>query len=120
MHHKISSFGLFAGAALCLAGLRASAADDVTVQVLDDVKETAKVVADVDRALHADAQPHAVKPDEPASAKPRIPDFLSEPVQSGPRPQYLGTIIDREEESEGEIEDFDVPQDVVIPPSSGS
>jgi hypothetical protein len=41
-------------------------------------------------------------------------------VESGPRPSYFGTIIDREEESEGEIEDFDVPQDVVIPPSSGN
>jgi hypothetical protein len=120
MYHKISPYGLFVGAALCLAALRASAADDVTIQVLDDVKEAAKVVADVDRSLHADAQAHAVKPGEPASEKPRLPDFLSQPVQSGPRPQYLGTIIDREEESEGEIEDFDVPQDVVIPPSSGS
>jgi len=119
MHHKVS-FGLVVGAALCLAALRASAADDVTIQVLDDVKEAAKVVADVDHALHADAQARAVKPDEPATEKPRLPDFLLQPVQSGPRPQYLGTIIDREEESEGEIEDFDVPQDVVIPPSSGS
>ncbi len=119
MYHKISSLGLFVGAALCLAALRASAADDVTIQVLDDVKDAAKVVADVDRALHADAQAHAIKPAEPASDQPRLPDFLSRPVESGPRPSYFGTIIDREEESEGEIEDFDVPKDVVIPPSSG-
>ena len=116
MHHKISSLGLSVAAALCLAALRASAADDVTVQVLDDVKEAAKVVADVDRELHAETQAHAVKPDEPANAKPRLPDFLVPPVQSGPRPSYFGTIIDREEESEGEIEDFDVPKDVVVPP----
>lgn len=120
MYHKTSYLGLFVGAALCLAALRASAADDVTIQVLDDVKEAAKVVADVDRELHADAQAHAVKPDEPGSAKPRLPDFLVPSDQSGPRPSYFGTIIDREEESEGEIEDFDVPQDVVIPPSSGN
>jgi hypothetical protein len=120
MYHKISSLGLFVGAALCLAALRASAADDVTIQVLDDVKEAAKVIADVDRALHADAQPHAVKPDAPASDKPRLPAFVSESAESGPRPSYFGTIIDREEESEGEIEDFDVPADVVIPPASGN
>jgi hypothetical protein len=120
MHQKISSFGLFVGAALCLAALRASAADDVTIQVLDDVKEAAKVVADVDRALHADAQARVAKPDDVVSEKPRLPAFLNPPVESGPRPQYLGTIIDREEESEGEIEDFDVPRDVVIPPSSGN
>ncbi len=119
MHHKISSLGLFVGAALCVAALRASAADDVTIQVLDDVKEAAKVVADVDHALHADVQAHEVKPEEPASEKPRLPEFLSERAESGPRPSYFGTIIDREEESEGEIEDFDVPADVVIPPSSG-
>ncbi len=67
MYHKVSSLGLFVGAALCLAALRASAADDVTIQVLDDVKEATKVVADVDRALHVDAHAHTVKPDEPAS-----------------------------------------------------
>jgi len=83
-----------------------------------DVKEAAKVIADVDRDLHADAEKHAVKPDEPASVNPRLPDFLSRPVESGPRPSYFGTIIDREEESEGEIEDFDVPKDVVVPPGS--
>ena len=120
MHHKISSLGLFVVAALWLAALRASAADDVTIQVLDDVKEAAKVVADVDRALHAEPQAHAVKPDEAVGEKPRLPAFLSQPVESGPRPSYFGTVIDREEESEGEIEDFDVPQDVVIPPSSGN
>jgi hypothetical protein len=120
MYHKISRVGLSVAAALCLAALRASAADDVTIQVLDDVKEAAKVVADVDHALHAEAQVHAVKPDEPASAKPRLPDFLAPPVESGPRPSYFGTIIDREEESEGEIEDFDVPKDVVVPPPSGN
>ncbi|HUO69018.1 MAG TPA: hypothetical protein VMV37_15870 [Gammaproteobacteria bacterium] len=117
MYHKVVSLGLSVAAALCLTALRASAADDVTVQVLDDVKDAAKVVADVDRELHAAAQPHAVKPDEPANAKPRLPDFLVPPVESGPRPSYFGTIIDREEESEGEIEDFDVPKDVVVPPS---
>jgi hypothetical protein len=120
MHHKISTVALSVAAALCLMALRASAADDVTIQVLDDVKEAAKVIADVDRSLHADAPAHAAKPDEPASAKPRLPDFLSQPVQSGPRPSYFGTIIDREEESEGEIDDFDVPQDVVVPPPSGA
>ena len=118
MHHKISTLGLSVAAALCLVALRANAADDVTIQVLDDVKEAAKVVADVDRELHAEAQAHAVKPDAPASAKPWLPDFLSPPMQSGPRPSYFGTIIDREEESEGEIEDFDVPQDVVVPPGN--
>ena len=120
MHHKISSFGLLVGAAICLAGLRASADDGVTIQVLDDVKEAAKVVADVDRELHVDAQAHAMKPDAVVAANPRLPEFLLPPVQAGPRPSYFGTIIDREEESEGEIEDFDVPQDVVIPPSSGN
>jgi hypothetical protein len=119
MYHNISTLGLSVAAALCLMALRASAADDVTIQVLDDVKEAAKVIADVDRDLHTDTQTHAVKPDEPASAKARLPDFLSQPAESGPRPEYFGTIIDREEESEGEIEDFDVPQDVVVPPSSG-
>jgi hypothetical protein len=114
MYHKISILGLSVAAALCLVALRASA-DDVTIQVLDDVKEAAKVIADVDRDLHADAQAHTVKPEEPASAKPRLPDFLQEPVQSGPRTQYFGTIIDREEQSEGEIEDFDVPKNVVVP-----
>jgi hypothetical protein len=116
MHHKLSTLGLSVAAALCLTALRASAADDVTVQVLDDVKEAAKVIANVDRDLHADAQAHTVKPDEPVSAKPRLPDFLTRPVESGPHAPYFGTIIDREEESEGEIEDFDVPKDVVIPP----
>ena len=120
MYHKLSSLGLLVGAALCLAALRVSAADDVTIRVLDDVKEAAKVVADVDRALHADVEAHALKPDETASEKPRVPEFLSQPVESGPRPSYFGTIIDREEESEGEIEDFDVPNDVVVPPSSGN
>jgi hypothetical protein len=119
MYHKISALGLSVTAALCLMALRASAADDVTIQVLDDVKEAAKVIADVDHTLHVEAQAHAVKPADPASDSPRLPDFLSQPVQSGPRPQYFGTIIDREEESEGEIEDFDVPKDVVVPPSSG-
>ena len=118
MYHKISGLGLSVAAALCLAALRASAADDVTIQVLDDVKEAAKVVADVDRELHAEAQAHVVKPDEPASVKPWLPDFLSSPTLSGPRPSYFGTIIDREEESEGEIEDFDVPKDVVVPPGN--
>jgi hypothetical protein len=118
MYHKISSVGISVAAALCLAALRASAADDVTIQVLDDVKEAAKVVADVDRELHAATPAHAMKPDEPASAKPRLPDFLTPPVESGPRPSYFGTIIDREEESEGEIEDFDVPKDVVVPPGN--
>ncbi len=118
MYHKISRLGLSVAAALCLAALRASAADDVTIQVLDDVKEVAKVVADVDRELHAEAQARAVKPDEPAGAKPWLPDFLSPPVESGPRPSYFGTIIDREEDSEGEIEDFDVPKDVVVPPGN--
>jgi len=117
MCHKISTLGLSVAAALCLVALRASAADDVTIQVLDDVKEAAKVVADVDRELHAEAQAHAVKPDEPAGPKPWLPDFLTPPEQAGPRPSYFGTIIDREEESEGEIEDFDVPKDVVVPPS---
>ena len=117
MCHKISTLGLSVAAALCLVALRASAADDVTIQVLDDVKEAAKVVADVDRELHAGAQAHAVKPDEPAGPKPWLPAFLSPPEQAGPRPSYFGTIIDREEESEGEIEDFDVPKDVVVPPS---
>jgi hypothetical protein len=117
MYHKIVSLGLSVAAALCLTALRASAADDVTVQVLDDVKEATKVVADVDRELRAAAQAHAVKPDEPATVKPRLPDFLVPPVESGPRPSYFGNIIDREEESEGEIEDFDVPKDVVVPPS---
>jgi hypothetical protein len=120
MYHKITRLGLSVAAALCLAALRVSAADDVTVQVLDDVKEAAKVIADVDLSLHADVQAHAVKPDEPVGAKSRLPDFLSPPVEAGPRPQYFGTIIDREEESEGEIEDFDVPKDVVVPPSSGN
>ena len=115
MYHKISRLGLSVAATLCLAALRASAADDVTLQVLDDVKEAAKVVADVDRDLHAAPQAHAVKPDEPANGKPRLPDFLVPPVESGPRPSYFGTIIDREEDSEGEIEDFDVPKDVVVP-----
>jgi hypothetical protein len=115
---KISTLGLAVAAALCLVALRASAADDVTVQVLDDVKEAAKVYADVDHSLHVEPQAHAVKPDEPANTKPRLPDFLTQPVQSGPRPSYFGTIIDREEESEGEIEDFDVPKDVVVPPSN--
>ena len=114
MHYKISALGLSVAAALCLAALRASAADDVTIQVLDDVTDAARVIADVDRDLHA-AQAHAVKPDEPANAKPRLPDFLSQPVESGPRAPYFGNIIDREEESEGEIEDFDVPKDVVVP-----
>ena len=118
MYHKISRFGLSIAAALCLAALRASAADDVTVQVLDDTKEAAKVIADVERELHSAAQSHAVKPDDSASAKPRLPDFLSPPLVSGPRPSYFGTIIDREEESEGEIEDFDVPKDVVVPPGN--
>jgi len=117
MYHKITGLGLSVAAALCLLALRASAADDVTIQVLDDVKEATKVVADVDRELHAEAQAHAVKPDEPAGLKPWLPDFLTPPGQSGPRPSYFGTIIDREEESEGEIEDFDVPKDVVVPPS---
>jgi hypothetical protein len=118
MHHKISGLGLSVAAALCLTALRASAADDVTVQVLDDVKETAKVIADVDRSVHADASTHHAKPDAVVSHEPRIPGQLP-PAESGPRPSYFGTIIDREEESEGEIEDFDVPQDVVVPPSSG-
>ena len=116
MHYKISALGLSVAAALCLAALRASAADDVTIQVLDDVKEAAKVIADVDRSLHADAPAHAAKPDEPGRSNPRLPDFLSQPVESGPRAPYFGNIIDREEESEGEIEDFDVPKDVVVPP----
>ena len=115
MHHKITSLGLSVAAALCLVALRASAADDVTIQVLDDVKEAAKVVADVDRELHAESHAHAAKPDEPAGAKPQLPDFLSRPVEARPRPSYFGTIIDREEESEGEIEDFDVPKNVVVP-----
>ena len=114
MYHKISAFGLSVAAALCLTAFRASA-DDVTIQVLDDVKDAAKVIADAGRDLHADAEKHALKPDEPANAKPRLPDFLSQPVESGPRAPYFGNILDREEESEGEIEDFDVPKDVVVP-----
>jgi hypothetical protein len=119
MYHKISKLGLSVAAALCLAALRASAADDVTIQVLDDVKETAKVFADVDHSLHADANAHPPKPDTVASHEPRL---AGQPAasESGPRPSYFGTIIDREEESEGEIEDFDVPQDVVVPPASGN
>ena len=118
MQHKNVSVGLSIGAALCLAALSAGAADDVTIQVLDDVKDVAKVVADVDRALHADEGARTARPDVSANEQQKLSAGPTRPVESGPRPQYFGTIIDREEESEGEIEDFDVPEDVVVPPAT--
>jgi hypothetical protein len=114
MHHKISTLGLSVAAALCLTALRASAADDVTIQVLDDVKEVAKVIADVDRSLHADASVHAVKPDAIITPERRPPGAPS-PAESGPVIRYFGSIIDHEEDGEGKIQDFDVPKDVVVP-----
>jgi hypothetical protein len=118
MQHKNISVGLSIGLALCLAALRAGAADDVTIQVLDDVKDVTKVVADVDHALHAAEGARAAKPDVFANEQQKLSAGPARPLESGPRPQYFGTIIDREEDSEGEIEDFDVPKDVVVPPAN--
>jgi hypothetical protein len=37
------------------------------------------------------------------------------PTEPASEPDQLVATLDREEESEGEIEDFDVPEDITVP-----
>jgi hypothetical protein len=93
---------------------------DVTVRVLDDVSDVTAVIAGIDNPPIGD-QPGQ-------QADEREPGESSSAEAAGaetPRAAPLGSLrrgalgleseLDREEEGEGEIEDFDVPEDIVLP-----
>jgi hypothetical protein len=104
--------------ALSLAVSSAFAAgDDVTMQVLDDDRDVNAVM----RALR-DARPAAVPEDDEEKSKrgraraPAESQYTERDTQMQAN-DSLTAHLDREEESEGEIEDFDIPEDLEIPES---
>jgi hypothetical protein len=105
------------GVALCLATLGAArAGDDITMQGLDDPSDVARVIAAVDQELRSrDAEARngrAASRSDPAAPSVASGEATSEAV---PEPDELQTVLDREEQSEGELEDFDVPEDITVP-----
>jgi hypothetical protein len=96
-----------------VAGAGPAVADDaeVTLRVLDDAADVKRVVAAIERDLRVDAASTPVRPE------PALDSATAAPTALDPRPRDSGlaATIDREEEAEGEIEDFDVPEDVEIP-----
>ena len=108
---------LLTSVALWLATVGAAdAGDDITMQGLDDVSDVSRVVAAVDlelRARDADAK-NARKASRSDSATPSV-SIVGSPPEPVPKSEQIQTVLDREEESEGEIEDFDVPEDITVP-----
>jgi hypothetical protein len=99
---------------LSLAAAPALAADDVTMTVLDDVHEVDAVV----RALLRDATAAPAAEHAQGSSRLQARAPAETPIADAPEiraVEPLTAILDREEESEGEIEDFDIPEDLAIP-----
>lgn len=84
---------------------------DVTMRVLDDASDIAVVIASIDN------QPLGAQPDQPSEERGPSESSASGPARAqDPRGELgLESEFDREEESEAEIEDFDAPDDVVLP-----
>jgi hypothetical protein len=92
-----------------------AAGDEVTMRVLDDARDVDAVI----RALR-DERSAAVPTDEEAGSGRGRARTPAEPASGGreagvPAGDPLTATLDREEESEGEIEDFDIPEDLEIP-----
>jgi hypothetical protein len=86
------------------AGAFAQSGLEVTLQVLDDISDIDGVIMAIERTSRRD--------EEAAEAKsPRQPPPQSEELPAA-RESRLGQEFDREEESEGELDDFDVPDDI--------
>ena len=84
---------------------------EVTMRVLDDVSDVAVVIASIDN------QPLGDQPDQQSEERGPSESSANEPARAQDAREELGleSEFDREEESEGEIEDFDVPEDIVLP-----
>jgi hypothetical protein len=91
----------------------ANAADDITMQGLDDVSDVARVVSAAAGELRtSDADAKNAPRDRSAMPSASAAESPTEPASE---PDQLVATLDREEESEGEIEDFDVPEDITVP-----
>jgi hypothetical protein len=93
---------------------------DVTMRVLDDVADVDVVIAGIDNAPIGDQpeqQSDEREPAESSSAEAAGAETPRAAPLGSPRRGALGleSELDREEEGEGEIEDFDVPEDIVLP-----
>lgn len=102
------NFGRAAAAAL-LAGisfvaLAQSSGLEVTLQVLDDVSDIEGVLLAVEQAVDS-REPRA----RAAEDRPQAENGPVRTPASADRESALGRDLDREDESEGEIEDFDLP-----------
>ena len=91
----------------------ANAGDDITMQGLDDVSDIARVVSAVAGELRTpDADRKNASRDRSAVPSASVAESPTNPASEH---DQLVATLDREEESEGEIEDFDVPEDITVP-----
>lgn len=103
-HHSIGSIGGRVGFVLLLAAAAAPAVsrDEVTVQVLDELEDVERVLTSLE------------SPGESARARAEAP--LAEQSNSAAevgKLRLLDRELDREDALEAQIEDFDVPEDLV-------
>jgi hypothetical protein len=104
---------LITSVALWLAAVGAAqASDDITMQGLDDVADVARVLSAVELELRAPDAGAKQAPRNHSAAATLLAESPPEPPAEHDR---LVAALDREEESEGEIEDFDVPEDITVP-----
>jgi hypothetical protein len=83
---------------------------DFTMQVLDDVRDVGRVMASIEREGRAAAE-------RPQAARSR-----TAPTQEGSAPEQpvnrdaleMQTDVDRDEEGEGELEDYDLEEDLEV------
>jgi hypothetical protein len=102
---------LLAAAVLTASGTAAPAlaqdgALDFTMQVVDDVRDVGRVLDEVERRVAADAAPPGGVPPVPAADEP--PRIRERGVRSSK------DEFDRDEQSECELDDYDLPEDAVI------
>jgi hypothetical protein len=103
---KNGNLGIAATLLLCCMSLAAFGQGglEVTLQVLDDVSGIDGVMMTIERASRGDEEVPAEKGEQQRPAQ-------GEELPAA-RESDLGRELDREEESEGELDDFDVPEDV--------
>jgi hypothetical protein len=84
---------------------------DVTLRVLDDLSDIDGVILSIDREPRdeeSDRQPADGGAPEAATVESAFAEASGDELG-------LESELDREEDSEGEIEDFDVPEDIELP-----
>jgi hypothetical protein len=105
-------------AALSSPPLFAQDVSDVTLSVLDAPADVAVVLDAVDRELNLRRRTDSETRDAVESRQTATPQTASESDFQTRGADDVIDSIDREEETEGELEDFDVPDDVDVPETS--